>query len=530
MKKILTIFSLMLVASVGFGQTNIFPTTGNVGIGTTNPDGNLQIGQGTVNGMLFLGGGKGYPGIGCTRSDGGLIIGKNIYARYNDANDNFKALVGGYSDRGFAGMKFSQYGVVDIFTEPGVVSADNQANSDNNIRLRILGNGKVGIGTINPLAKFEIAESNDEWTAKISNSGGSGKGLFIQNASGDVSPSLLIKDNYGNSRFLVRSDGNIGIGNDNPQSTIDILGNCGAANDRNFRVRYADLNNSALGGTELSGIAHVNEHWTALYAKQGNSSSAAFFDGKVGIGTVTPSAVLDVNYSTNDMWTTKISNSGGSALGLFVKTGYGLDLSDNTSTIMQLTDYAGNVRMKVQSNGKVGIGTSTPTAILDVDRSVNGIWTTRIANGGGDALGLLVQSGYGQDWNTNTPTIMQLEDGNGNVKMKVQSNGKVGIGTTDPEYHLDVIGTIRAREIIVSTDGADFVFEDDYKLRSLNEVEKFIKKNKHLPEIAPAKDMQANGAELGTLNTKLLQKIEELTLYTIEQEKRLNSYKGEIET
>lgn len=95
--------------------------------------------------------------------------------------------------------------------------------------------------------------------------------------------------------------------------------------------------------------------------------------------------------------------------------------------------------------------------------------------------------------------------------------GKVGIGTTSPDYKLDVWGTIRAQELKVDMQGADFVFEDDYNLRPLDEVEAFVKENKHLPEIAPAAEMQANGVNQSEMNAKLLQKIEELTLYVIEQ-------------
>lgn len=124
---------------------------GNIGIGTTSPEGNLQIGSSTQNGMLFLGGGKGYSGIGATRSDGGLVLGWNIYARYNDASDNWKARVGKTnSHQGYSGIKITQQGVIDFFGYRGAVTADEIANTDQSIKMRIDKYGNIGIGTINP--------------------------------------------------------------------------------------------------------------------------------------------------------------------------------------------------------------------------------------------------------------------------------------------------------------------------------------------------------------------------------------------
>lgn len=85
----------------------------------------------------------------------------------------------------------------------------------------------------------------------------------------------------------------------------------------------------------------------------------------------------------------------------------------------------------------------------------------------------------------------------------------------------DVFGLLRAKEIKVETMGADFVFEKDYQLPTLEEVATHIKEKKHLPDVPSAKEMQENGISLGEMNAKLLQKIEELTLYIIAQEERI---------
>lgn len=110
---------------------------------------------------------------------------------------------------------------------------------------------------------------------------------------------------------------------------------------------------------------------------------------------------------------------------------------------------------------------------------------------------------------------------NTNMHCVTMLDNRVGIGTANPQYLLDVKGTIRAKELIVETTGADFVFEDNYRLRPLSEVKAFITENKHLPEIQSAQDMQENGVSISELQTQLLQKIEELTLYILQQEERI---------
>lgn len=106
------------------------------------------------------------------------------------------------------------------------------------------------------------------------------------------------------------------------------------------------------------------------------------------------------------------------------------------------------------------------------------------------------------------------------VAIKALMNGNVGIGTAYPQEKLSVNGKIRAQEVKVeSANWPDYVFEDSYKKPSLYDVEAFINKNKHLPEVPSAKEVDANGVDLGKLGGTLLKKIEELTLYMIELKK-----------
>lgn len=107
----------------------------------------------------------------------------------------------------------------------------------------------------------------------------------------------------------------------------------------------------------------------------------------------------------------------------------------------------------------------------------------------------------------------------------------VGIGTSDTKgYKLAVAGNAIAEEVKVAQveNWPDYVFKEDYDLKSLEEVEQHIKEKSHLPEIPSEEEVAENGVNLGEMNAKLLQKIEELTLYLIEQNKEIQQLKNEM--
>ncbi len=120
-------------------------------------------------------------------------------------------------------------------------------------------------------------------------------------------------------------------------------------------------------------------------------------------------------------------------------------------------------------------------------------------------------------------------DGLNHRTLSVLNNGRVGIGTGTPDHELAVNGTVHAKEVLVDLVGwPDFVFESKYYLPSLEEVEDHINKKGHLQNIPSAKEVEENGAKLGDMTKKLLQKIEELTLYTIQQEKRIKALEAKL--
>jgi hypothetical protein len=112
------------------------------------------------------------------------------------------------------------------------------------------------------------------------------------------------------------------------------------------------------------------------------------------------------------------------------------------------------------------------------------------------------------------------------------SSGNVLIGKTsqtNTAYKLDINGSVRANAITVNTTGADFVFEPSYKLWTLPTLKEYLIKNHHLPEIASAKEMQVDGLNVGENQVKLLQKVEELTLYLIEKDEQVKSQQLQLD-
>jgi len=187
---------------------------------------------------------------------------------------------------------------------------------------------------------------------------------------------------------------------------------------------------------------------------------------------------------------------------LFNKPVYLTRLGTSTAVSLELVTNK-STRMVIDQSGNVGIGITIPLKKFHV--AGQSYFSDRVGIG------------------TSNPS-KELH-----VQGDSYFSGKIGIGKTNPEYPLDINGIIRATEIVINNQGADFVLEAEYKLRPLEEVESFIKENKHLPDMPSATQMEKEGIGLSEINKLLLQKIEELTLYLIEQQKTIEELKKVLE-
>lgn len=203
-----------------------------------------------------------------------------------------------------------------------------------------------------------------------------------------------------------------------------------------------------------------------------------------------------------------------------------------------------SVNGKIFRNGFVGIGNTNPWDLLHVG-------TSFIFHDTGHSV---IGWGFSPGNSTNVSVSeysseIRLDKANGRFSLGISAsklsnpvsnmlvlykNGNVGIGTDNPDEKLTVKGKIHAEEVRVDLSvPADYVFQKyysgesllkpEYIMPTLEEVEAFTKANNHLPEMPSAKEIQENGFMLKEITNLLLQKVEELTIYTIEQEKRINS-------
>ena len=269
----------------------------------------------------------------------------------------------------------------------------------------------------------------------------------------------------------------------------------------------------------IAGLTAVNaQSWTAA---SGSLYANPITTAKIGIGTSAPTYDLHL-----------ASKTIGATSGTFTTTlnANGINIYNTTPT-SSLGTYINYGSLKIVGSGGQGapIGSLSPKMVSvsqNGDYSRLDIGSATISNNttypnlmfsGAKYSFQLIQATSGKIQFTNldlSKTYMSIDN----------TTGYVGIGTVIPSAMLTVNGTIAASEVDVQNIAADFVFDSNYKLSSLKDVESYISANKHLPGVAPAAET-VKGVKLGEFNQTLLQKVEELTLYIIELQKQVEQLK-----
>jgi len=379
------------------------------------------------------------------------------------------------------------------------------------------------------------------------------------------------------------NSGNVGIGTATPTSSLEVrsVGNGWLMNLRGNAVNPEEINGLKFYSGYLddtnkwSGIAtvaenlHSNLTGLALYSNA-NESLRITASGNVGIGTKSPLRKFTVSEWGNGSSVAPLLrleqynagepvNGTGVSIDMAIGDNYNLPnlagqirlvRSNYTNSSMYFSTAYGNVvsdKMTIDPYGNVGVGTVTPLQKFTVSAQGNGTAVTPLLrleqyNPGSPKSGTGVSIDMAIGDNTNLPalagqirlvrsdylnTSMYFSTALGNAiadRMVIDPNGNVGIGTDTPMGHkLAVNGDIIASAVTVKlyNNWPDYVFHPAYNLPQLPEVKNYIQKHHHLEEIPSVSEVAKKGVDLGEMNKLLLKKVEELTLYVIQQNERL---------
>jgi hypothetical protein len=369
-------------------------------------------------------------------------------------------------------------------------------------------------------------------TAQLKAQTGTFSTLNFPNTYTNTITTVLATANF-RSGFVYQSNGSINFG---------LTG----LKQNNFRFRWLAHDNGPIDyTTDTDQVMYLDGNGNL--GIKGNITNS----GNVGVGTSAPVVKLSVWGPADNDAAISLQSGGNSR--------FYLQQGSNLLKVGGLTPGGDGV-INVTNTGYVGIGTPTPDARLTLQDVITDTYapSSSISNipkgivqsivnefGVNETAALMrftIKQGTGyhppayigavatSESSTNAVFVIgqRTSDNAYSERLRIDPNGNIGIGTTDPKgYKLAVAGNMIAEKIKVKLQSAwpDYVFGDQYQLPSLQEVEQYVKANKHLPDMPAAEAVKREGMDVEEMNRKLLQKVEELTLYVIELKRENASLK-----
>ena len=316
--------------------------------------------------------------------------------------------------------------------------------------------------------------------------------------------------------------------------------------ENNLRIHFMDTSNSASfptndwrivandtsnGGSNYLAIEDSNAATQVFRVDAGAGANALRVDaqGDVGIGTATP--VVELQIADGDSPTLRLEQNGssgftpqtwdlaGNETNFFVR-----DVTNASKLPFRIRPGAPTNSIFIDTDGDVGLGTASPDAKLNVVAATGGgaVDSIHLENSGPARIKITNTA------ITNSGTVDQDWTLNSNGTLRISAGGDAPELTLDAAGNLTVSGSYKVNAVTLNV--PDFVFEEGYSLMPLDDLDAFVKTNHHLPGIPSAKEVNSDVLDMTQMQLQLLQKIEELTLYTLQQQATIDKLYGRIET